>query len=93
MTEYEIVCADRSEVLGRHRHVTAVGLAGPGNLVTGWTVEGVLHRYANGDRFYISVDGDPAFVHPYRCGCGYETIRTTPDDETIDVLDGLHGCG
>jgi hypothetical protein len=40
-----------------------------------------------GDLFYVVTNlGDPAFARSYRCWCGFETIRTTPGDDTDDGL-------
>ena len=91
---FQIVCADRSETSRRHLlHITGVGAAPKPGSPSHWPITSVLEMLALGNLFYAINDlGDPVFVRHYRCECGFETIRTTADDETTDTLDSLPIC-
>jgi hypothetical protein len=87
---FQIVSVERSVTNWGHRHVTTVGTAPKPGFQDRWPVASVIGALAGGDLFYtITEMGDPAFARPYRCMCGFETVRTTPSDETSDGLDRM----
>jgi hypothetical protein len=91
MAEFHIVCVDREEVRTGHDHIVQVGTGGALDRITSWTVAEVIARLET-DSFYTTGGGDKAYVHPYNCECGFETIRSAPDDTTADNLDDLSPC-
>ena len=83
----------RSRVNWGHRHVTGVRTAPTPGKLDRWPVEAVVSRLREGDLFYmISRMGDPLFVHPIRCWCGYETISARLTDDAADAVDALPDC-
>ena len=89
---FQIVSVDRSLTNWGHHHITAVGTAPKPGFVEAWPMASVLKMLAAGDLFYtITALGDPAFARPYRCWCGFETVRTTPGDDVEDGLEYLPG--
>jgi len=87
---FQIVRVERSITNWGHRHVTAIGTDTKPGSPEDWPIASVLSALAAGEIFYtITGFGDPAFARPYRCMCGFETIRTTPSDETKDGLEGI----
>ena len=87
---FQVVSVGRSETNWGHRHITAVGTAPKPGSPDRWPVSSVIGALAAGDLFYTITDlGDPAFARPYRCICGFETIRTTPSDEISDGLETI----
>jgi hypothetical protein len=91
---FQIVSVDRSLTNWGHRHVTAVGTAPKPGFLETWAVASVVKMLAAGDLFYsITSLGEPAFARPFRCWCGFETIRTTAGEEISDGLEGLPALG
>ena len=87
---FHIVSVDRSLTNWGHRHITALGTAPKPGFPDHWRIALVLGMIADGDLFYMVSDlGSPAFAHSYRCWCGFETIRTTSNDNAADGLEGL----
>jgi hypothetical protein len=85
---FQIVSVERSVTNWGHRHITTVETAPKPGCQDRWPVASVVGALADGDLFYtITPMGDPAFARPYRCMCGFETVRTTPGDETSDGLE------
>jgi hypothetical protein len=85
---FQIVGVDRTITNWGHRHVTSVGTAPEPGSPDLWPITWVLGALAAGDLFYTTakVDGT-VFARPYRCICGFATIRTTPSDELSDGLE------
>ena len=87
---FQIVSVGRSVTNWGHRHVTSVGTAPKPGSPDRWPIASVLGVLAAGDLFYTITDlREPAFARPYRCICGFETIRTTPSDEATDGLESI----
>jgi hypothetical protein len=87
---FQIVSVGRSVTNWGHHHVTAVGTAPKPGSPDRWSITSVLGVLAGGDLFYTITElREPAFARPYRCICGFETIRTTPGDEASDGLDSI----
>jgi hypothetical protein len=87
---FQIVSVGRSVTNWGHRHVTAVGTAPKPGSPDRWPIVSVIGVLAAGDLFYTITDlREPAFARPYRCICGFETIRTTPSDEPADGLESI----
>jgi len=83
----------RSRVNWGHRHITGVRTVPTPGKLDRWPVEAVVSRLREGDLFYmISRLGDPLFVHPFRCWCGYETISARLSDDAADAVDALPDC-
>ena len=90
---FQIESVQRSVTNWGHRHVTAVGTAPKPGSPDQWPIASVLGVLAAGDLFYTITDlREPAFARPYRCICGFQTIRTTPSDETTDGLESISGA-
>lgn len=87
---FQIVRVERSLTNWGHHHITTVGTdPKPGSPDT-WSIASVLSAIAAGEIFYtITGLGDPAFARPYRCMCGFATIRTTPSGESKDGFEGI----
>ena len=80
----------RSRVNWGHRHISGVRTVPTPGKLDRWPVEAVVSRVREGDLFYmISRLGDPLFVHPIRCWCGYETISARLSDDAVDAIDAL----
>jgi hypothetical protein len=92
MTKFEITCIDKIEVKPGHEHVNQVGVASDHDrwfCPPAW----VSDRFDEGHVFFALLGEGRASVRPYKCpGCGFATIRATPDDETADGLDRLPAC-
>lgn len=89
---FQIVSVHRSLTNWGHHHITAVNTAPQPGSPDHWSITSVLGALAAGDLFYtVSGLGDPTFARPYRCMCGFETIRTTPSEDTKDGLERLSG--
>jgi hypothetical protein len=87
---FQIESVRRSVTNWGHHHITAVGTAPKPGSPDSWPIASVLGVLASGDLFYTITDlGEPAFARPYRCICGFQTIRTTPSDETTDGLESI----
>jgi len=87
---FQIVSVDRSLTNWGHCHITALDTAPKPGFSHHWPIASVLSALAAGDLFYwITGMGDPAFARPYRCMCGFETIRTTPANDIKDGLESL----
>src|SRR5579863_5576626 len=87
---FQIESVRRSVTNWGHHHITAVGTAPKPGSPDRWPIASVLGVLASGDLFYTITDlGEPAFARPYRCMCGFQTIRTTPSDETTDGLESI----
>lgn len=87
---FQIVSVDRSRMNWGHYHITALGTAPKPGSPDHWSITSVLGALAAGDLFYtITGMGDPAFARPYRCMCGFETIRTTLANDINDGLENL----
>jgi len=87
---FQIVSVERSLTNWGHYHITALDTAPKPGSPDRWSITSVLSALADGDLFYtISGLGDPAFARPYRCMCGFETVRTTPAGDTKDGLERL----
>jgi hypothetical protein len=86
MTDYRVLCT-ASNYPTAHRHVTEVGTGiDPDEVVHHWTVDEVLTSMDHGDRFYTFFRGETAIVEPYRCSCGYETLRSAGDGSAAHGL-------
>jgi hypothetical protein len=87
---FEIVSVDRTVTNWGHQHVTAVRTAPEPGSPDRWPITWVLGALAAGDLFYtINKAEGTAFARPYRCICGFATIRTTPSDEMGDGLESI----
>jgi Protein of unknown function (DUF3892) len=96
MADHRIVCCDFQAAVTptRHQHITGVGTGSdPAKATEKWAVVKVRAAMTT-DRFYTvspSTSG-VAMVEAYTCGCGYETIRSSPDSVTDNNLDNLRTC-
>jgi hypothetical protein len=89
MADYRIVCTIHGQVNG-HKHITQVGTGtDPNQSSKLWTVPQVL---ADVDNFYTQSGSETARISGYHCECGYETLRTHPDDTVKDNLDDMREC-
>jgi hypothetical protein len=87
---FQIVSVGRAVTNWGHRHITAVGTAPKPGFPDRWAIDSVIAALTGGDIFYTTTDlGDPAFARPYRCMCGFETIRTTSSDKPNDGLEAI----
>ena len=87
---FQIVSVSRSLTNWGHPHVTAIDTAPRPGFPASWPIASILSALAAGDLFYTIIGrGDPAFARRYRCMCGFETIRTTPADDTKDGLESI----
>jgi hypothetical protein len=87
---FQIVSVDRSLTNWGHYHITSLDTAPKPGSPDRWSITSVLGALAAGDLFYtISRLGDPAFARPYRCMCGFATVRATPAGDTKDGLESL----
>jgi len=87
---FQVVSVERSLTNWGHYHITALDTAPKPGSPDRWSITSVLSALADGDLFYtITGMGDPAFARPYRCMCGFETVRTTPAGDTTDGLEKL----
>jgi len=86
----QIASVSRSLTNWGHPHITAIDTAPRPGFPASWPIASVLSALAAGDLFYTIIGrGDPAFARPYRCMCGFGTIRTTRADDTKDGLERL----
>jgi hypothetical protein len=87
---FHIVSVERSLTNWGHRHITAVHTAPKPGFLNDWPIASVLAALVADDLFFtITPMGDPAFARPYRCMCGFQTIRTTPSDLTEDGFERI----
>jgi hypothetical protein len=87
---FQIVSVSRSLTNWGHPHITAIDTAPKPGSPDSWPITSALGALGAGDLFYtITGMEDPAFARPYRCMCGFETIRTTPADDIKDGLERL----
>lgn len=96
VVDYRVVCTAQSE-WGRpgHGHIEAVGTGvQSASWAFQWSVNDVLQAMAAGHRFYtISQSSDGlAWIHPFDCSCGLQTIRSGPDAAPDNNLDALPQC-
>ena len=87
---FQIVSVDRSLTNWGHCHITALDTTPQPGSPDHWPITWVLGALGGGDLFYVitKLEG-PAFARPYRCMCGFATIRTTPSDEMNDGLQSV----
>lgn len=82
---FHIVGVEKSLTNWGHHHITRVQTAPKPGFADDWPITSVLCALAAEDLFYTITNlGDPAFARPYRCMCGFQTIRTTPSEDTRD---------
>lgn len=92
-----IVCTEQEPAGASHdaAHIVAVGvgddLDGADNRLEVNEVRTQLDRDVT---FYTKSEatGKTAEVEKYDCSCGYQTIRTNPDDRIDNNLDDLRKC-
>ena len=84
MVDYVVVCVDRfGDAEPMHNHIYQALVrpvtGGAGRLLSVKDIRRSItfgiHRF-----FSVDIDGNRVQVRRYRCGCGYRTIRTNPDD-------------
>jgi len=97
MVSYRIVCTDQEPAGASHdaAHIVAVGVGDdPNGADKRFEVEEVRAKIDRGTTFYTKSEstGKTAEVEKYDCSCGYETIRTNPDDRIDNNLDDLREC-
>lgn len=93
MSDHRIVCTTKtkSSPSAAHGHITSVGVGSTTATAATWQVSTVRFAIDQGDKFHTQADGRKAYVEKFTC-CGVNTIRTKPDDTTIDNLDKLPTC-
>lgn len=93
MATYRIVCTEQTGC-SQSGHIMAVGTSSNASDYADrqWTVQEVWDAIAQGDVFYTSAGGYVAGVNPYRCGCGWGSLRSTPDATTANNLDSMRLC-
>jgi hypothetical protein len=83
MTEYIVICVDRSAGDDGHNHIYQAlvrpATGGVGRLLP---VKDIRREIKLGVHRYFSTDPSENRipVKRYKCQCGYKTIRTKPDD-------------
>lgn len=97
MVSHRIVCTNQEPAGAPHdaAHITAVGIGDdPNGADRRLTVQEVRSKLDDGVTFYTKSEatGKTAEVEKYDCSCGYETIRTKPDDRIDNNLDDLRKC-
>jgi len=94
MTEaFQLACVTRSRTNWGHVHITGIGTVPTPGSDDHWPVAAVIARIEDGDLFYvIGALGDPAFVRPFRCFCGFATITAKLGEQSADPVDGLPAC-
>jgi hypothetical protein len=94
MTEaFQVSCIVRSQTNWGHVHVTAIRTVHQPGSLDRWPIAVVVGRLKGGDLFYLTGSfGDPIFVRPFRCWCGFETITARHGDERKDPVDALPSC-
>jgi hypothetical protein len=97
MVSYRIVCTDQEPAGASHdaAHIVAVGVGDdPSGADRRFEVDEVRAKIDRGTTFYTKSEatGKTAEVEKYDCSCGYETIRTNPDDRIDNNLDNLREC-
>jgi len=97
MASHRIVCTNQEPASASHdaAHIVAVGTGSdPSGADKRWEVEEVREAIDGGTTFYTESEttGKTAEVEKYDCSCGYETIRTKPDDRIDNNLDDLRRC-
>jgi len=96
MTDYLIICVDRSGDYWEHSHITRVGV----QPITGGNrkilkVKEVRQQIKQKTNVFFSEDlaKQRVAVRRYRCKCGRGTIRTGPDDIRDNNLSTKGRCG
>ncbi len=97
MASYRIVCTTQEPTGASHdeAHIVAVGVGNdPDSADRRFEVDEVRENLDQGDTFYTKSEATEktAEVEKYDCSCGYETIRTKPDDRIDNNLDDLRKC-
>jgi len=97
MVANRIVCTEQEPAGAGHdaAHIVAVGTGdNPDKAKNRWDVKEVRSAIDSGTTFYTKSErtGKTAEVHKYDCSCGYETIRTDPDNRIDNNLDDLREC-
>jgi hypothetical protein len=94
MTEaFQVSCVVRSQTNWGHWHITAIRTADKPGSPDRWPIAVVVGRLKGGDLFYLTGSfGDPVFVRPFRCWCGFETITARHAEELDDPVDALPSC-
>lgn len=97
MASSRIVCTDQEPSGADHdeAHIVAVGVGDdPTGADKRVEVDEVRADIDNGHTYYTKSEstGKTAEVEKYNCSCGYETIRTKPDDRIDNNLDDLRKC-
>lgn len=97
MASNRVVCTDQEPADASHdaAHIVAVGLGDDSDSANNrMEVDDVRSEIDRGRTFYTKSEatGKTAEVEKYDCSCGYETIRTKPDERIDNNLDDLRGC-
>ena len=95
VSEYWVVCVERSGCNPSHSHITQVGLADSngGSITKYWKVKKARRRIKSGVRMWSAdSEGHFARVRRYKCACGRKTPRTDVDDSTDDNLSAKPSC-
>lgn len=97
MASNRIVCTEQEPSSSSHdaAHIVAVGMGDdPDGADNRLEVDEVRSGIDRGRTFYTKSEqtGKTAEVEKYDCSCGYETIRTKPDDRIDNNLDDLREC-
>jgi hypothetical protein len=89
---FHIVAVERSLTNWGHHHITRVSTSPKPGSPEDWSIASLLSALAAGDLFYtVTSLGDPAFARPYRCMCGFQTIRTTTSEDAKDGFENIPG--
>lgn len=94
---HRIVCTVQKPAGTDHdaAHIVNVGVGDdPSGADQKFTVQQVRDKIDDNIKFYTKSEstGKTAEVEKYTCGCGYETIRTKPDERIDNNLDDLREC-
>lgn len=97
MASNRIVCTEQEPAGASHdaAHIVAVGIGDTSDKASNrLDVDEVRRKIDQGHTFYTKSEstGKTAEVEKYDCSCGYETIRTNPDDRIDNNLDDLREC-
>ena len=97
MASNRIVCTEQDPPDKPHdvAHIVAVGTGDdPTKAERRLEVDEVRSAIDCGETFYTKSEttGKTANVEKFDCNCGYETIRTKPDDRIDNNLDDLRKC-
>lgn len=95
MTDYRIICCNKTAMPNGHHHIGFVGTGpDPSTYTRSWTLAQVLAAMQV-DRFYTvsPSSGATALVTSYYCPqCQGAAIRSAPDAVTDNNLDNLNTC-